>query len=209
MNNYSVFTKLWHAFVRGIAFVAPVAITLAFLVWLAGVMEDFVGGIIRWILPQDWYIPGMGLLAGIGFTIALGLIGNVFLVQWIVKALESFVNKIPLIKYLFQAVKDVARFISTDTEDELGEVVVVEFDHISMVGFIVQKENKTLQKVMDGNKQSLSAVFIPMSYQMGGYTLYVADDQIKRLSLDPGSAFRAILTGGSFDRINTAEDQSD
>jgi uncharacterized membrane protein len=57
--------KLWRWFLQGIASLAPVALTIALLVWLGTWSENTFGAGIRALLPEGWYITGLGLLSGI------------------------------------------------------------------------------------------------------------------------------------------------
>ena len=199
MNFQSLLQRFWKAFIRGIAMIAPLAITIIFVLWLVGALENLMGTLLRSALPVGWYLPGFGFVAGMVLIATVGLLPNIFWIQWLVRSLEKLVDRTPIVKYLFQAIKDISRFISSDRKESLGEVVAVELDDRRMIGFIVQKENKNLQRVVDPEGPGLIAVYLPMSYQMGGFTVYLNPDRIARLDVAPGTALRAILTGGSFE----------
>ncbi len=47
-----------------------------------------------------------------------------------------------------------------------------------------------------GTDESLVAVYLPMSYQIGGYTLYLPRDRIQPTDLTVEAAMRIVLTGG-------------
>jgi hypothetical protein len=59
------------------------------VVWIARTAENVLGGIIRFILPESWYIPGIGLLLGIGLIFAVGVL--LFVMTLVMNVLGFFV----------------------------------------------------------------------------------------------------------------------
>ena len=187
--------KLWKWFLQGIALVAPVVLTIALLVWLGAWSERTVGQLIKAIIPAGWYFEGLGLLAGIGARLAIGIGANFFLVRWIVQLFEQVLDRFPLVKSLFQAFKDIARLLSSNAEDHLGHVVAVDYDGTRLLGFEMQHDAPLPGEFMD--EQERVAVYLPMSYQLGGYTVHVKRERITPLDVSTDQAMRAVLTGGS------------
>ena len=185
--------KLWKWFLQGIALVAPVVLTIALLVWLGAWSERTVGQLIKAIIPAGWYFEGLGLLAGIGATLAIGIGANFFLVRWIVQLFEQVLDRIPLVKSLFQAFKDIARLLSSNAEDHLGQVVAVDFDGTRLVGFVMQQDARLPGEFMD--EQERVAVYLPMSYQIGGYTLFLPRSCLTPVDMSFEEGMKLVLTG--------------
>ena len=143
MQETSLLSQLRTWFLQGIALLAPLFITLALLIWLGQSIEVFVGGLLRHLIPAAWYIPGMGLIAALIVTLAAGLLANLFLVRWLVEIAEHVLDRIPLVKSLFQGLKDVARFFARTGDQDLGRPVVVTLPvgdaSIQLVGFMMQE----------------------------------------------------------------------
>jgi uncharacterized membrane protein len=190
------FSQLRTWFLQGIALLAPLIITIAFLVWLGRSVEVLVGDLLRQILPGGWYVPGMGLVAGVLITLAAGLLANLFLVRWLLNVAERIVDRIPVVKSLFQGLKDISRLFARNGEQRLGRPVAVDIEGIRLVGFVTQ-EPAGLPGDSDADRDSQIAVFLPMSYQMGGYTLYLDRSRVRPLNVGIEQAMRAVLTGGS------------
>ena len=51
--------RLWNTFLKGLAAVLPVALTIYLVYWLAKTAESILGGPLRWVLPSDRYWPGL------------------------------------------------------------------------------------------------------------------------------------------------------
>lgn len=203
MQDTSLLTRLRTWFLQGIALLAPLIITLALLIWLGRSVEVFVGGLLRHLMPDAWYIPGMGLLAGLVVTLAAGLLANLFLVRWLVEIAEHVLDRIPLVKSLFQGLKDIARFFARTGDQDLGRPVVVTLPvgdaSVEFVGFMMQEHAELpLVGVDSGTEQKdRVAVYLPMSYQVGGYTLYLDRSRVRPLAVGAEQALRSVITGGA------------
>jgi uncharacterized membrane protein len=187
--------QLRNWFLQGIALLAPLAITFAFLFWLVRAVEMFMGDLLQGLLPVDWYIPGMGFVVGVLLTLVVGLLANLFLIRWLVALGERVVDRIPLVKTLFQGLKDMARLLAHDRDQTAGRPVAVDIQGLRMVGFVMQEHARLPVDRPEADSERI-AVYLPMSYQLGGYTLYFDPAHVKPLNADTGQAMRAVLTGG-------------
>jgi uncharacterized membrane protein len=211
MQDTSLLTRLRTWFLQGIALLAPLIITLALLIWLAQSVEVFVGGFLRHLMPDAWYIPGMGLVAGLVLTLAAGLLANLFLVRWLVEVAEQVLDRIPLVKSLFQGLKDVARFFARTGDQDLGRPVVVTLPigdgSIQLVGFVMQEHVEL--PLVDADSETVEpdrvAVYLPMSYQVGGYTLYLERSRVRPLAVGAEQALRSVITGGALNEEGGAD----
>ena len=186
---------VWKWFLQGIALVAPIALTIALLLWLGSWSEKTFGSMIKAVLPPSWYFDGLGLISGIVVILGIGLAANLFLVRRLVDLVESILERIPLVTSLFQAFKDVARLFSQDPDRQLGQVVAVDLGGMRLVGFVMQKE-ALLPGEFDDPEPRV-AVYLAMSYQIGGFTVHVPRSRITPLDVPADRAMRAVLTGGS------------
>jgi uncharacterized membrane protein len=186
---------VWKWFLQGIALVAPIALTIALLLWLGSWSEKTFGSMIKAVLPPSWYFDGLGLISGIVVILGIGLAANLFLVRRLVDLVESILERIPLVTSLFQAFKDVARLFSQDPDRQLGQVVAVDLGGMRLVGFVMQKE-ALLPGEFDDTEPRV-AVYLAMSYQIGGFTVHVPRSRITPLDVPADRAMRAVLTGGA------------
>ena len=64
---------------------------------------------------------------------------------------------------------------------------------VNLIGFIT---GDSIAEVLYPG-QNKTAVYVPFSYQIGGYTLYLDADKITELSIDVETAMRIAVTGGN------------
>jgi uncharacterized membrane protein len=64
----------------GLVTILPVVLTLYLLYWFAVSAESALGGLIRLVLPENLYWPGMGLIAGLVVVFVVALITMLLMV---------------------------------------------------------------------------------------------------------------------------------
>jgi hypothetical protein len=66
--------RLWNTFLKGLAAVLPVALTIYVVFWMAKTAESVLGGPVQALLPKDRYWPGLGLLVAFLLILIVGLL---------------------------------------------------------------------------------------------------------------------------------------
>jgi uncharacterized membrane protein len=86
------------------------------------------------------------------------------------------------------------RLVNTDKKKgDLDRVVTLDVGPGRLIGFVTQEHANTLGL---GGADDLIAVYLPMSYQIGGYTIYVPRSRVTETELTVEQAMRIALTGG-------------
>lgn len=183
---------------QGLVAMLPALLTLYILYWLAWSAETLLGAAFQLLLPAGWYIPGMGLLAGLVVTFLIGLALNAFLVRKLFGFAEATLNRIPLIKTLYGSVKDFIGFFAARKEREFNQVVAVELEFggtpLRLIGFVTRSDFTTLPAGI-GTVGEV-AVYLPLSYQIGGYMVIVPRTAVRPLDISTHRAMGFVLTGG-------------
>ncbi|MGD2130402.1 MAG: DUF502 domain-containing protein [Lysobacterales bacterium] len=182
-------------FLKGLAVVIPSALTLAILWWLARGAEQFLGAILVRILPEGWYIPGMGVVSGVAITILIGLLSHVLVFQRIFMLGDTLLQRLPLVKSIYSALKDFIGYLSPDSKVAMSKVVLVRIpgQDFQQIGFVTREDFTNLPLQLDIEEPV--AVYLPMSYQIGGYTLFLPRSCLVPLDLSFEEAMKLVLTG--------------
>jgi uncharacterized membrane protein len=187
--------RLWNTFLKGLAAVLPVALTIYVIYWLGTTAESKLGGVLRLALPERWYWPGMGLAVGFLFVLAVGLMVKAYVVRRMIRLGEALLARIPLVKTIYGALKDVTVFLPAGgSRRELKRVVTWRFGAAHLIGFVTAET--VSNRVFPRGAPDLVAVYFPMSYALGGYTLYLPRDQLEETDLTAEQAMRLVLIGG-------------
>ena len=188
--------KLSGIFLKGLAAVLPIAITLYLLYWIGSSAESLLGGLLKQVMPERWYVPGMGLVAGGGLIFLLGILLNAYVVQTLWDWGERLLSRIPFVKTIYGATQDLMVFFANDQEQALGQVVTVPLGDTGyrVVGFVTRQDLSTLPEGLGAD--DTVAVYTPMSYQIGGYTLLVPRSAVVPVDMTVEEALRFALTAG-------------
>jgi uncharacterized membrane protein len=178
---------------KGLVTILPIGLTLYLIYWMGVTLESVLSGPLHWVIDDRHYLPGMGLVAGLAVLFVMGMLVNAYVVRRVLRHGEQLVLKVPLVRTLYSAFRDLAKLVNTDRKSDMQSVVVVRCGDLRLLGFVTQ-EVAELPGVDAG--QALVAVYLPMSYQIGGYTVYVPRDHLEPTTLTVETAMRIVLTGG-------------
>jgi len=187
---------LGRVLLKGLVAILPIGLTVYVVYWLGVTTESLLSGSLKWLLPPGVYRPGMGLVAGFLLLFVVGLLVNAYVVRRVFGFGESLLMRVPVVKTVYASIRDLTALVNTkDRKRELERVVMVKFGPGRVIGFVTQ-ENATLPGFGGAAASNLVAVYLPMSYQIGGYTLYLPRDQIEATDLTVEAAMRIVITGG-------------
>jgi uncharacterized membrane protein len=182
-------------FLKGLAVVIPAALTLAILWWLARGAERVLGTVLARFLPEGWYIPGMGLVAAVAITILIGLLTHVILFQRLFAIGDAILNRLPLVKTIYSAIKDFIDYLNPDSEVARSKVVLVKLpgQNFEQIGFVMREDFSRLP--FELTTEEPIAVYLPFSFQIGGYTLFLPRSCLTPIDLTFEEGMKLVLTG--------------
>jgi uncharacterized membrane protein len=187
--------KLRSTFLKGLAAVLPLSMTIYLVYWLGTSAESFLGDGLRLLLPDHWYRPGMGIVVGFIVVLIAGLLVNAYVVRRAMRFGEKLLARIPLVKTIFGALRDFTRFLpSGNDRKDLQRVVIWRMGNARLVGFVT---SETVHPRLCGEESDrFVAVYFPLSYQLGGHTLFLPRDELHTSELTVEEALRLVLIGG-------------
>ncbi|MGD8378185.1 MAG: DUF502 domain-containing protein [Gammaproteobacteria bacterium] len=180
----------------GLAAVLPLAVTVYLLYWLATKAEAVLGTGLQFLIPPAWYHPGLGLAAGVIVLFLIGLLARTWLLTGILRLGDRLLGGLPLVKTVYGAIRDLTRFLAGGDQREFDQVVSFRLGEEGphMLGFVTRAD-------LAGSAPSLGrddvvAVYLPMSYQIGGYTLLVRRERLMPVAMSLEDAMRFTVTAG-------------
>ncbi len=182
-------------FINGLSLILPTALVLYLLIWVLKMTEDFFGDLILLVLPKEYYIAGMGFVAGISIVFFVGLLLKLWIVQKIRDFFESLIDKTPLVNTLYGAVKDFFNFFSNLKNREKDIVVLVDTHWMDskIMGFITSEDLKRFDFL---DMEEPVVVYFQLSYQIGGYSLFIPKKNITPINMKTEEALGFIMTAG-------------
>lgn len=196
--------QLYQYFFRGLITALPLGLTIyffyIFLVW----SETLAMQLIRPFIG-DFYVPGMGLLLGITGIFLLGFLVSQRGAGKLLSLVELPFTNLPVVKSIYSSLKNFADYFSPQRNPSTQQMVVtlrIPGQDLELVGLV------TRQHVVDlpaGFQQGdRVAVYLPMGYMIGGYTVFVPRDWVQPINMSVEEAMRSTL----FAWMSTADPDS-
>jgi uncharacterized membrane protein len=187
--------SLTNILMKGLAAVLPVALTLYVIWWLVRTLESAMRGLLTLVLPTEQYRPGMGILVGLLLLFAIGSVVNAYIVRRALTVWDEFLERIPLVKTVYSAFRDIARLLpSGQGRRDLQSVVIWRVGDARLLGFVTRDGLPELEHRTGGVE--LVAVYFPLSYMLGGVTLYLPKHAVEHIDMPVEAAMRLAITGG-------------
>jgi len=182
------------AFLRGLLFVVPAAVTVYVIVRLFQFIDGLLLRTFGDYLPAYGVVPGLGLVTLVLCITLLGIIGSTFIAVPLTRSLNRLLDSAPLVKTLYSAIKDLlSAFVGK--EKRFDRPVLVRIGSIGTsverLGFVTRTDLAEL-----GIGEEKIAVYLPHSYAWSGNLCIVSREQVTPLNISPTEAMRFIVSGG-------------
>ena len=182
-------------FLNGLMVLVPIGVTAYICIrGLLGFDNAVRAGLDYMTKGEMFY--GLGFVIGMAAIYLIGLLVRHWIFSWIVRLGEAIVQKVPVVKTIYSSVKDILQSLGGGDEKSRGKPVRVKMagGEFYLIGLLTQ-DNPA--KNIQGPGEKRVAVYLPMSYQLGGYTVYVPADTVEELEgMDVGTLMKLCLTAG-------------
>ncbi len=170
-------------FLRGLVFIAPVAITVYILVVIFTTIDGWLG------LP----IPGLGFLATLVLITLVGFVGSTFLARSFLAMFDRLLERLPFVRFLYSSTKDlVSAFVGEKRRFDQPVAVRILGDARAL-GFVTQKTLGSL------GLEGFVGVYFPQSYNFAGSLLLVPARDVERIPASSSDVMAFIVSGGVTD----------
>lgn len=180
----------------GLITLVPVILTFYLLYWFVVTTESFLGDGIRTSISEEFYRPGMGVIAGLIVAFLVGLFMQTIIAQHLLASIERLLKRLPIVKSIYLSIRDLLDYFSSEKQKDFDQVVAISWGDTGMqiIGLVTQADMTQMPVGFD-QKDSL-LVYIPMSYGIGGFAVLVPRSATKPLNMSMEDAMRFALTAG-------------
>ncbi|MCX5590343.1 DUF502 domain-containing protein [Alcaligenes endophyticus] len=182
--------------ITGLLIWVPLVITL----WVLVLLIDTLGGIVPEFLSSQALfglsIPGFRILLVLVVLLATGLftanfIGRAFVERW-----ESLLGRIPLVRSIYNSVKQVSDTVLAPDGQAFREAVLVQFPHQGSwtIAFLTGAPSGAVADLLEGEHVS---VYVPTTPNpTSGYFLMMPRDHVRKLDITVDAALKYIVSMG-------------
>ena len=182
-------------FFKGLIVIMPVTLTLYLMVAISTKAENLFGNLIKDFLGPGLYVPGFGILLTVIAIIGVGVLAGNFITGRVINWATSTFEKIPFLKAIYSPLRDLMSLFAGGGQDNMKKVVIVNFEKLGFksIGLVTREE---FSDIPTGTfHEDNIAVYIPMSYMLGGFTTIVPRSSVTEVDIPVEKAFKLAITG--------------
>lgn len=175
---------------RGTFIIAPLFFTLMAIWKILNLLDSPVQEIFYSIF--GYHIYGLGLLTVLFILIVTGYFGTTVIMGGIFRSFEKLIFRIPLVKEIYKALRDIIGAFVSDKKKFEKPVLVEVYDGVFRIGFITNEDLSVFH--LD---PQLIAVYFPLSYAFTGELLLIHREKLKLIdSKDVKGLMKFTISGG-------------
>ena len=187
----------------GIVIVAPFGLTL-YLAWtLIGFVDrnvvPYVMKVFPWLRDTLLFsIPGIGLVVFVLSLIVVGSLAKNFFGRAIIKIGESWVDRLPIVRSIYNALKQIAETIFTESSNNFERACIVQYPRKDMWAIaFVSCEAKGEVPHKSGDERRMISVFLPTTPNpTSGFLLFVPEEDVVYLDMSVEDAAKLVISAG-------------
>ena len=187
--------KLTGYFLRGLVVIIPAAVTV-FVVYIVIVKID---RLLRIPIPgTQTFFPGIGLIVTVLFITLVGFLASNILAKTLLGLVDRTFARVPLIKLIYNAAKDLIGAFAGDKKI-FGRPVLVTLSsepETKVVGFVTNED-----MAFWGMKDYVT-VYFPQSYNFAGNMVIVPRSRVTEIKRDSSEVMAFIVSAGLSGKTN-------
>ncbi len=204
------FASLRASFLTGLVVVLPIGLTIWFVWAVIGWIDGWILPLIpsywqpdvvirRWIGPEyEFPVRGVGVLVFLIVTIIVGWLAKGLIGRSVIRSGENLVERMPVIRSVYGAIKQVAETFFNKKEQSFDKVVLVEFPRPGSwaLGFLSTRPKGELAERLAALGPDMSAVFVGLTPFTSGMLLFVPTQDLVVMDRGVDDAAKLIVSGG-------------
>ena len=195
MQRTPFYKKILQYFLQGILVLAPILITIYVVYWIIMSIDELLP--IFTFMDEKGNVSvrnfGLGFLLIIATITLIGYLSTFFIRSRIFNFFESWLEKVPGIKFIYGTSKDFFEAFAGEKK-KFNKPVLANIDDndVWRIGFLTQESMEQF-----GMKEYVS-VYIPMSYSIAGNVYLIPKNRVKEIDngISATEAMKFSISGG-------------
>lgn len=195
-RDVQVLPFLSRTFLKGLAVVVPIVAAVYVTLWIVRDGEALVRGVLLIIMPERFYIPGLGIAVLITGVFCIGLLMYPWLTRKLLNGIDGLLRKVPLFGSVYSPTRDLMNLFGGDAGQQLGQVVMIEVPNtnVETLGFVTRDDLTDMPEGLVSKDRVV--VYVQWSSQVGGYCFVVPGDSVRPVDMTVEEGMRWALTAG-------------
>jgi len=193
--------------IAGLLVWLPLAITIWVLSWLLSTMDGVFAHLLsaaQAVLPQaasNWLerlrnVPGLSVLVMVAGLLLTGVFAANIVGQWGLRQWDRLLGKIPIVKSIYNSVKQVSDTLFSSNGNAFREAVLVQYPRAGSwtIAFVTGKPGGEVARHLNGEHVS---VYVPTTPNpTSGFFLMMARSEVLPLNMTVDQALKYVISMG-------------
>lgn len=177
----------------------PILVTMMVLRFIVDLLDQSMALLPNAYQPERWigyHLPGFGVLLSLILLFITGLVATNFLGQRLVRRSESLLEKIPLVRSIYNATKQVIQAVFSTNSQAFRKVLLVEYPRKGLWTLAFQT-GVTPADITKHTGIEMLSIFVPTTPNpTGGFLMMIPKSDAVELSMSVDEAFKHIISLG-------------
>lgn len=186
--------KFWKAiikyFMQGLLYLVPITVTLWVIIFAFNYLDSLVKPYETQYLGFE--IPGLGLVILALVIVFIGFLGSTIIFNPLISLVERVINRAPLIKDIYSAIKDLlGAFVGSKKKFNAPVLVTMNETGLKRIGFVTREKMDNMN-IPEG----YMVVYLPYSYGVMGTVIVVKEEMVETINQSSTDVMKFIVSGG-------------
>ena len=185
--------------IAGLLVWLPLAATVVIIKLVVDILDKTI-----LLLPPEWQpatilgfsIPGFGVIFAVSILLLTGMLAANLFGRRLVNLWEAILNRIPLVRTIYNSVKQISTTIFDDKGKSFRKVVMLQYPRkgVWSIGFL---SNENVGTDIENIPEGLVAVFVPTTPNpTSGFIIMAPREEITELDMTVEEGFKFIISMG-------------
>ncbi|MDH3988040.1 MAG: DUF502 domain-containing protein [Gammaproteobacteria bacterium] len=189
--------------IAGLLVWLPLAVTYQLLKFVIGQMDRWLDNFLMWLPPEynpdqvlGVAIPGLGVIFTFLLLVITGMLAANFVGRAFVNGWESLLDRIPVVRAVYSAVKKFAEMVFSDKSESFKNVLLIQYPREGLYSLAFQTSSE-LGEVQGRTGEEVVCTFVPTTPNpTSGFIIIVPRKDVIVLDMDVDEALKMIISLG-------------
>jgi uncharacterized membrane protein len=177
----------------------PILVTFVVVRFIVDLLDQSIALLPFKYQPEQLFgvaIPGLGVIVSLLLLLITGIIATNLFGQKLVSWSELLLDKIPLVRTIYNAAKQMAQAIFSTNSQAFRKVLLVEYPRKGLWSIAFQTGTVTKQ-IMDHTQTEMISIFIPTTPNpTSGFFMMVSKADVVELDMSIDEALKCVISLG-------------
>ncbi|MDA0680673.1 MAG: DUF502 domain-containing protein [Proteobacteria bacterium] len=189
--------------IAGLLVWLPLAVTYLLLRFVVRQMDGWLDNFLTW-LPDHYNpdqllgvsLPGLGVIFTFLLLVITGMLAANFVGRAFMKGWESLLDRIPIVRAIYSAVKKFAEMVLSDKSQSFKKVLLIQYPRLGLYSLAFQTSSE-LGEVQERTGEDVICTFVPTTPNpTSGVIIIVPRGDVIELDMTVDEALKMIISLG-------------